>query len=88
MRKPIVDDPDITPLSVEPCPQDLLTTAEVAQMVRRTPRTIRNWVAQGLLTPLSLPGPRLFRRGGVEQLLGCPDFNQTSEQSQLCSSSP
>lgn len=58
------------PRIIEPMPEDLMTTAEVARLVRRTPRTIRNWISQGLLTPLPLPGPRLFRRSDVEQLLG------------------
>ena len=65
-----------------PMPDDLLTTAEVAKLVRRTPRTIRNWTAKGLLSPLRLPGPSLFRRRDVEQLLGCPHSDSDCEQSE------
>lgn len=34
----------------------LLTRAEVASLLRRTPRSVSNWVAQGILTPVRLPG--------------------------------
>ena len=49
---------------------DLLTTSEVAELLRRTPRTIRNWVKGGRLRPVDLPGPLLFRRQALELLFG------------------
>ena len=34
----------------------LLTRTEVAALLRRTPRSVNNWVVQGILTPVRLPG--------------------------------
>ena len=34
----------------------LLTRAEVAALLRRTPRSVSNWAAQGILNPVRLPG--------------------------------
>ena len=85
MRRQLLADPSTSTPSTGTVPQDLLTTAEVAQIFGRTPRTIRNWITQGLLIPLPLPGPRLFRRRDVEQLLDCLDPDQASEKTQLCS---
>ena len=43
----------------------LLTRAEVASLLRRTPRSVSNWVAQGILKPVRLPG-RTQARGYLE----------------------
>ena len=66
--RPQIEDP--RPLPPVELPPELITTAEVATLIRRTPRTVRNWVQAGLLTPASLPGPRLFRRLDVMHVLG------------------
>jgi hypothetical protein len=63
-----VSDPN--PVPPAEVPSELMTTAEVAALVRRTPRTIRNWIRDGVLTPTGLPGPRLFRRVDVERAIG------------------
>jgi hypothetical protein len=63
-----VSDPN--PLPSSDISLELMTTAEVAALVRRTPRTIRNWTRDGVLVPAKLPGPRLFRRADVERIIG------------------
>ena len=54
---------------------DLLTTSEVGELLRRTPRTIRNWVKAGRLRPLDVPGPLLFRRQDLELLFGSDELS-------------
>lgn len=51
---------------------DLLTTAQAAEILGKTPRTVQRMVAAGLLTPATtLPGKtgaHLFDRAEVERL--------------------
>jgi len=42
-----------------------LSLAEVAGIFGRTPRSIRNWVSAGLLTPLALPRGPYFARADI-----------------------
>ena len=53
-----------------------LSLREVAELFGRTPRTIRNWVRAGLLTPLPLPRGPYFCREQLMELCenksGCP----------------
>jgi predicted site-specific integrase-resolvase len=53
-------------------PEGLLTTREVANLLRRTPATIRRWRKRGLLSAAGkLPdGGFLFERAEAERLLG------------------
>lgn len=39
----------------------LLTRGEVAAIMRVTPRSVNNWVAQGILRPVRLPGRQRAR---------------------------
>ncbi|MBS5905387.1 MAG: helix-turn-helix domain-containing protein [Acetobacteraceae bacterium] len=48
----------------------LMTAREVATLFRRTDRTIRNWVARGLLKPVRVGRAVYFRRSDVEKILG------------------
>ena len=48
----------------------LMTTSEVAELFRRTDRTIRNWVRAGLLTPVRAGRAVFFREADVLGLLG------------------
>lgn len=50
-------------------PGQLLTAREVADLFRRTLKTISNWERAGLLTAIRLRGRRYFRRSDIEQLL-------------------
>ena len=49
----------------------LLTTAEVARMLRAAPRSVRRWAAQGVLPSVQVTpgGPRLVPAGAVQALL-------------------
>jgi Helix-turn-helix domain len=49
---------------------DLLTTGEVAQLLRRHPRTLRNWRDEGV-GPLAIPVGHLwaYRRADVDAYL-------------------
>ena len=52
------------------CPaQQMLSTAEVAEMFGRSPRTIRNWVARGLLQPVRVGRSVFIPRSQVDALL-------------------
>ena len=42
-------------------PVRLLTRGEVAAIMRVTPRSVNNWVAQGILRPVRLPGRQRAR---------------------------
>ena len=75
-----IQDPSLQP-SAE-LPPELMTTAEVATLIRRTPRTVRNWVQVGLLTPAPLSGPRLFRRVDVMHVLGVTTSEDIEENQQ------
>lgn len=50
---------------------DYLTTSEVAELVRRTPATVREWIRRGVLHPAGprLLGGYLFRRADVLALV-------------------
>lgn len=48
----------------------MLTTAEVATLLRRTRRTIYNWEKAGLLTRAPIEGRVLFHPDQIEALLG------------------
>lgn len=48
----------------------LMTTSEVAELFRRTDRTIRNWVRAGLLAPVRVGRAVFFREADVLGLLG------------------
>lgn len=50
-------------------PGQLLTAREVADLFRKTLRTLSNWEAAGLLTVIRLRGRRYFRRSEIERLL-------------------
>lgn len=65
----ISDMPEMSPL---------MTTREVAQLLRRTERTIRNWVRKGRLKPVRLGRAVYFRRVDIERLLD-PQQNQKIE---------
>jgi excisionase family DNA binding protein len=52
-------------------PDELLTTAEVAQMLRVSQKTIARWVNLGQLPAVKLPsGQFRIRRADIEKLLG------------------
>jgi excisionase family DNA binding protein len=52
----------------------LLTTSEVAALLRLDESTIRRWASNGKLTPVVLPGGLLrFRREDIESLLIRPE---------------
>jgi excisionase family DNA binding protein len=54
--------------------EELLTTAEVAQMLRVSKATISRWVRDGELQAIRLPrGTYRFRRQDVEKLLERPE---------------
>lgn len=49
----------------------LLTTSEVAHLLRVHESTVRRWAADGTLSPASIPGRNLrFHREDVEALVG------------------
>ena len=45
-----------------------LSLREVAELFGRTPRTIRNWIKAGLLTPLPIPRGPYFDRDQIRAL--------------------
>jgi excisionase family DNA binding protein len=48
----------------------MLTTEEVASRLRVTPKTLRSWVARGLIPVVRLPNGQLrFRADDLEDLL-------------------
>lgn len=54
----------------KPALPELLTTAEVAEVFRKHPATIRRWVRDGELLPTKVPGRGArFRREDVERML-------------------
>jgi len=61
-------DPGFPDPSRSPAPIDLLSSAAVAALFGRTPRTIRNWVRAGHLHPIKVGGAVFFRRADVERL--------------------
>jgi excisionase family DNA binding protein len=54
------------------CLDRFYTLAEVAQLFRRQPRTIRAWVKDGVLVAVRIKGRRglYFRRSDIERLAG------------------
>lgn len=52
--------------------EPLLTVAEVAELLRLTPKTIRNKAYRGELPRAPLHGALRFRRGDIERLMGLP----------------
>jgi len=55
-------------------PLELMTTAEVAVVLRCTPRTLWNWRAEGRLTPVRVGRRWLHRRQHLRRLCGhAPD---------------
>lgn len=53
---------------------DLMKTAEVAQVLRVTPKTVWSWHKKGRLPGIELPGGELrFRRSDVEAILSPAD---------------
>ncbi|MBE0418260.1 MAG: helix-turn-helix domain-containing protein [Coriobacteriia bacterium] len=48
---------------------DLLTTGELAAIVRVSERTIRSWRARGLLPAVKIAGTVRYRREAVERAL-------------------
>ena len=59
---------DSAEVSGEPLPQ-LLSTADVTAVFKRSDRTIRNWVRQGHLQPVRVGGAVFFREGDIRALL-------------------
>lgn len=49
--------------------EDLLTTAQVAELANRTIATINRWAASGRLPTAAQANGRVFRRADVNQLL-------------------
>jgi hypothetical protein len=47
---------------------DLMSTAQVAACFNRSPRTVRNWVKVGFLTPVRIGRAVFFRAAEVEHL--------------------
>lgn len=49
---------------------ELLTTAEVARLFRRSTRTIRNWVRDGRLIPIQVGRSVYFSDAEISRVLG------------------
>jgi hypothetical protein len=74
--------PVSNPEPIDPPQPTLMTTAEVAMLFRRTDRSIRNWVAAGLLSPRRVGRSVFFVRGEIEAFLGAdasPSISATTE---------
>lgn len=50
--------------------EPLLTLSEVAELLRVTPKTVRNKVSRGEIPRAPLAGILRFRRADIEQLVG------------------
>lgn len=50
-------------------PDDLLTTAEVAQLTRKNIATVNRWAASGQLPTAAQANGRVFRRADVDAFL-------------------
>ncbi len=48
----------------------LMSTNDVAELFDRSPRTIRQWVQRGLLTPVRVGGAVFFRRDDIDAMVG------------------
>ena len=70
--RPEPDDPDETGAATTAVPQalasPLMTTREVCDLFRRTPRTVRNWCRAKRLHPVRVGSAVFFRREEVEAL--------------------
>ena len=55
------------PVSTSP---DLLTVAEVATILRRTPDTIHRWIESGALAAVRVGPAKMIRRDTLDSLLG------------------
>jgi len=64
-------------------PLELMTTAEVAVVLRCTPRTLWNWRTQGRLTPVRVGRRWLYRRQDVRRLCGHAPNTADNEISDL-----
>ena len=65
---------NISHVNAKPCtpptsPDDLLTTAEVAELADKTVATVNRWAAAGLLVPAAQANGRLYRRAVVDEFL-------------------
>ena len=49
---------------------ELLTTPEVAKILRVSERTVENYVKKGVLRPIALPGAVRFDPRDIEALIG------------------
>lgn len=61
----------IPPVNATSCasPEDLLTTAQVADLAGRSIATVNRWAAAELLPAAAQANGRVFRRGDVESFL-------------------
>ena len=59
---------DRAPAAVEPLPR-LLTVAEVCTILRRTDRTLREWVSRGYLISVEIGGAVFFREDAIRALV-------------------
>lgn len=57
-------------LTASNCPaQQMLSTSEVAELFGRSPRTIRDWIARGLLRPVRVGRSVFILKAHVDALL-------------------
>ena len=60
---------------------ELLTPAEVARLLRVTPKTVTRWHRQGKLPAMrTLGGHRRFRRSDVERAVGLVNTDASSSE--------
>jgi hypothetical protein len=50
----------------------LFSMAEVATMFGRAPRTIRSWIARGLLKPIKIGNAVFIPQAQIDALMGAP----------------
>jgi excisionase family DNA binding protein len=60
---------ELSDMSDLPEQNPLMTTREVAEVFRRSERTIRDWVRKGWLKPVRVGRSVYFRRADIERLL-------------------
>lgn len=52
--------------------EPLMTVAEVAEVLRVAPKTVRNKVSRGEIPRAAIPGVLRFHRADIERLIGSP----------------
>ena len=62
---------------------ELMTTAEVAEVFRCTPRTLWNWRSAGRLTPIKAGRRWLYKREDIRRLCGYTPAAPINEISDL-----